>query len=100
MRRSHVGDSFFLDPCDRGQGKTVACQTRVQDVTKAEAARSAAGNRVASQARPESGDFARLVTWLSRGAVTPGADDFAMLWLLFRTVMPAIGGLVLMLARK
>ena len=53
---------------------------------------------VVDQARPESGDFARLVTWVSRGAIQPGADDFAMLWLLFRTLLPQVGGLVLMLA--
>jgi hypothetical protein len=33
-----------------------------------------------------------------RGAVQPGADDFAMLWLLFRTFLPQVGGIVLMLA--
>jgi hypothetical protein len=57
------------------------------------------GNVVA-QARPESTDFARLVAWLSRGTIQPGADDFAMLWLLFRTLLPQVGGLVLMLAQR
>jgi len=30
----------------------------------------------------------------------PGADDFDMLWLFFRTLLPQVGGLVLMLARR
>jgi hypothetical protein len=30
----------------------------------------------------------------------PGADDFANLWLLFRTFLPQVGGLVLMLAQR
>jgi hypothetical protein len=52
------------------------------------------------QAKPESTDFAKLVTWVSRGAVQPGVDDFAMLRLLFRTFLPQVGGLVLMLAQR
>jgi hypothetical protein len=34
------------------------------------------------------------------GALRPGVDDFDMLWLLFRTFLPQVGGLVLMLARR
>jgi hypothetical protein len=34
------------------------------------------------------------------GTVQPGARDFDMLWLLFRTFLPQVGGLVLMLARR
>jgi hypothetical protein len=34
---------------------------------------------------------------VSRGVVQPGPDDFAMWWLLFRTLLPQVGGLVLML---
>jgi hypothetical protein len=40
------------------------------------------------------------VAWVSRGAIQPGADDFAMWWLLFRTFLPQVGGLVLMLAQR
>jgi hypothetical protein len=39
------------------------------------------------------------VTWMSNGAFQPGADDFTNLWLLFRTFLPQVGGLVLMLAK-
>jgi hypothetical protein len=35
-----------------------------------------------------------------RGAIQPGPDDFATLWLLFRTLLPQVGGRVLMLARR
>jgi hypothetical protein len=34
-----------------------------------------------------------------RGAVRRGADDFSMLWLLFRAFLPQMGGLGLMLAK-
>jgi hypothetical protein len=55
---------------------------------------------VAAIVKLESADFARLVGWLSRGAIMPGADDFGMLWLLLRTLLPQIGGVVLLLARR
>jgi hypothetical protein len=63
-----------------------------------EANQTQATAKVADQARPESTDFGKLVTWVSRGVVQPGADDFTNLWLLFRTFLWQVGGLVLMLA--
>jgi hypothetical protein len=88
------------EACGRGLGKTVACKVRQSEVAKLEAGQTQATAKVAAQARPESTDFAKLVTWVSRGAIQPGADDFAMLWLLFRTFLPQVGGLVLMLAQR
>jgi hypothetical protein len=88
------------EACGRGLGKTVACKTRQAEVTKLEANQTQAAAKVAAQAKPESADFAKLVAWVSRGAIQPGTDDFTNLWLLFRTLLPQIGGLVLMLARK
>ena len=88
------------EACGPGHGKAVACKIRQAEVTKLEANQNQATAKVVAQARPESGDFARLVTWVSRGAIQPGADGFAMLWLLFRTLLPQVGGLVLMLAQR
>jgi hypothetical protein len=86
------------EACGPGHGKSVACKTRQAEIAKLEANQTQAAAKVAAQARPESRDFAKLVTWVSRGAVQPSADDFAMLWLLFRTFLPQVGGLVRMLA--
>jgi hypothetical protein len=88
------------EACGRGLGKTVACGSRQAEVAKLEAKQAQATSRVAAQARPESADFARLVTWVSNGHLHPGADDFDMLWLFFRTLLPQVGGFVLMLARR
>jgi hypothetical protein len=88
------------EACGRGLGKTIACQARQAEVTKLEGKQTMAVTKVAAQARPESGDFAKLVAWVSRGAIQPGSDDFEMLWLLFRTFLPQVGGLVLMLAQR
>jgi len=88
------------EACGRGLGKTVACQSRQGEVTKLEAKQIQATNKVAAQAKPESTDFADLVAWGSRGTVQPTTKDFDMLWLFFRTLLPQLGGLVLMLARR
>jgi hypothetical protein len=86
------------EACGPGHGKSVACKVRQAEVAKLEADQTQATANVVAQARPESSDFAKLMTWVSRGAIQPGVDDFAMLWLLFRTFLPQVGGLVLMLA--
>ncbi len=86
--------------CAKGQGKTVACLARQAEVAKLENAQVQATAKVAAQAKPEATDFAGLVAWVSMGIVQPGARDFDMLWLLFRTFLPQVGGLVLMLARR
>jgi hypothetical protein len=87
------------EACGRGLGKTVACKVRQAEVTQLEGKSESQKHIVVGQARPESTDFAKLVTWVSRGAIQPGADDFTMIWLLFRTFLPQVGGLVLMLAK-
>jgi hypothetical protein len=61
-------------------------------VAKLEQAQAQAAAKVAAQAKPEASDFAGLVAWTSAGTVQPGARDFDMLWLLFRTFLPQIGG--------
>jgi hypothetical protein len=88
------------EACGRGVGKTVACKVRQAEVAKLEAGQVEATRKVVAQARPESTDFAKLVTWVSRGAVQPGPEDYGLIWLLFRTFLPQVGGLVLMLARR
>jgi hypothetical protein len=61
------------EACGRGLGKTVACKVRQAEVTKLDAVQVQATAKVVAQARPESTDFARLVAWVSRGAVHRGA---------------------------
>jgi hypothetical protein len=77
--------------CGPGHGKFVACRIRQAEVAKLEANQTQATATVVAQARPESSDFARLVTWVTRGAIQPGADDFTMLWSLSRTFLPQVG---------
>ena len=86
--------------CGPGQGKSKACQLRQNEVTEAKNASKGARSNVAAAAKPDSADFAKLVTWASFRRIEPKADDFDMLMLLLRTLLPQIGGLVLMLARR
>jgi hypothetical protein len=88
------------EACGPGHGKSVACKVRQAEVAELEANQTQATAKIVAQAKPESADFAKLVTWVSRGAIQPGADDFSMLWLLFRTFLPQAGGLILMLAQR
>jgi hypothetical protein len=88
------------EACGRGLGKTVSCQSRQNEVTRLEGKQTQATAKVAAQAKPEAADFAKLVAWVSMGTLHPQAGDFEMLWLLFRTLLPQVGGLVLMLARR
>jgi hypothetical protein len=50
------------EACGRGLGKTVACQSRRAEVTKLESNQTQATAKVAAQAKPDSTDFADLVT--------------------------------------
>jgi hypothetical protein len=40
-----------------------------------------------------------MVSWITHGAVRPGADDFAMLRLILLSVLPQLAGVVLMVGR-
>jgi hypothetical protein len=48
---------------------------------------------------PQSAGAARLIAWLTAGVVSPKLDDIAVLRLLLLTLLPQIGGLVLLVAR-
>jgi hypothetical protein len=55
---------------------------------------------VTATADPQIASAAKLVAWVSLDHFHPTADDFAMLRLLLLTLLPQLGGLVLMLAKK
>jgi hypothetical protein len=53
-----------------------------------------------STADPQVISAAKLVSWVSLDRLRPSLDDFAMLRLLVLTLLPQLGGLVLMLSRN
>jgi hypothetical protein len=41
----------------------------------------------------------RLMAWLSRGAIKPATDDFAMIRLALLSLLPQVGRILLMVSR-
>jgi hypothetical protein len=92
-------DKPLAKACGRGLGKTIACRSRQTEVAKLEAGQVQATTKVVAQARPESTDFAKLVTWVSRVLSSPGQRITASYGCYSARSNRKWGGLVLMLAR-
>jgi hypothetical protein len=86
--------------CGPGLGKSKGCALAQDAVTKAETAAKEARATVAAGANPAAKDFVRFVSWITRGAVVPSGDDFDNWGLLFRMLIPNLGGFFLLLARR
>ena len=59
-----------------------------------------AREKVTAIADPQIASAAKLIAWVSLDRFHPSADDFAMLRLLLLTLLPQLGGLVLMVAKR
>ncbi|SRR6266404_1797667 len=57
-------------------------------------------DKVTASSDPQIASAAKLVAWVSFGRYHPSADDFAMLRLFLLTLLPQLGGLVLMVASR
>jgi hypothetical protein len=55
---------------------------------------------IASTSDPQTEAATRLMAWVSRGAIQPTADDFGMIRLALLSLLPQIGGILLMVARR
>jgi hypothetical protein len=49
---------------------------------------------------PQTDAAIKLVAWMSLGTLRPVPEDFAMLRLLLMALMPQIGGVLMMIARR
>jgi hypothetical protein len=56
--------------------------------------------RLAVVADPQIYGASKLIAWITLGRVAPSADDLAMLRLSLLTLLPQLGGLLLMVARR
>jgi hypothetical protein len=74
------------------------CRDREADERRALDGLKSAQGTVAADSDPQITAASHLVTWASRGMVTPSTDDLGMIRLLLLTVLPQLGGLVLMVA--
>lgn len=83
--------------CHGGVGKF--CREREVAVADRRAALDGAMKAVAVSADPQTLAAIHVVAWLSAGALTPNADDFATLRLVLLALLPQIGGILLMIGR-
>ena len=83
--------------CKGGVGKF--CRERETTVNERRQALDVAMHSVAKTADPQTDAAIRIVAWVSRGALQPTDNDFAMLRLVLLALLPQIGGILLMVGR-
>jgi hypothetical protein len=84
--------------CRNGVGRF--CREREATVNERRQALDAAMKSVEQTADPQTEAAVRVVGWISRGALRPTGDDFAMLRLVLLALLPQIGGILLMVGRS
>jgi len=84
--------------CRNGVGRF--CREREVTVNERRQALDAAMKSVEQSADPQTEAAVRIVGWISRGALRPTGDDFAMLRLVLLALLPQIGGILLMVGRS
>jgi hypothetical protein len=83
--------------CASGVGRV--CRDREQTVIERQRALDAAIGSVERAVDPQTDAASKIVAWLSGGHANPTAADFAMLRLLLLSLLPQVGGLLLMIGR-
>lgn len=83
--------------CAGGVGRY--CREREQTVIERQRALDAAIGSVERAVDPQTEAASKIVAWLSAGIANPTASDFAMLRLLLLSLLPQVGGLLLMIGR-
>ena len=84
--------------CKGGVGKF--CREREAAVAERRQAVDTAMHAVERTADPQTDAAIRVVAWVSRGALQPTSNDFAMLRLVLLALLPQIGGILLMVGRR
>jgi hypothetical protein len=84
--------------CKGGVGKF--CREREAAVAERRQAVDTAMHAVEQTADPQTDAAIRVVAWVSRGALQPTSNDFAMLRLVLLALLPQIGGILLMVGRR
>jgi hypothetical protein len=84
--------------CKGGVGRF--CREREATVADRRQVLDVAMRSVEQAADPQTAAAIRIVAWVSRGALQPTGDDFAMLRLVLLALLPQIGGILLMIGRS
>jgi hypothetical protein len=83
--------------CKGGVGRY--CGEREQAVVDRRQALDAAMQTVAQAADPQAVAAAKLVSWVTAGAISPSENDFTMLRLMLLCLLPQLAGVLLMVGR-
>lgn len=84
--------------CKNGTGKF--CREREGTVVERQQQLTAAMAVVEQKADPQVEAARRMVAWLTIGTVKPTTEDFTMLRLILLSLLPQLGGILLMVSRK
>src|SRR5262245_61460854 len=84
--------------CRGGVGKF--CREWEAAVNDRRQALDTAMQAVGQAADPQTDAAARLVAWVTHGALQPTGNDFAMLRLVLQALLPQIGGILLLIGRS
>ena len=84
--------------CKGGVGKF--CREREALVAERRQLLDAAMTSVGQAADPQTAAAIKLVAWISRGMMRPAPDDFAMVRLALLSLLPQLGGLLLLVSRR
>jgi hypothetical protein len=82
--------------CRSGNG--VNCRKRIDEANRQQEKIDEARKQIIGD--PQSDSASKLIRWLTVDRVVPSADDFGMFRLALMTVLPQVGGLLLMVARR
>jgi hypothetical protein len=74
------------------------CRKRAEEANRQQDKLDADRSKVVGD--PQSDGASKLIRWITMDRVVPTADDFAMFRLGLLTLLPQLGGLVLMVARR
>jgi hypothetical protein len=83
--------------CKGGTGRF--CREREAEVVARRQALDTALATAAQASDPQTEAAIHVVAWVSRGAIAPTGNDFALLRLILLALLPQVGGILLMLAR-
>jgi hypothetical protein len=82
--------------CRSGNGTN--CRKRIDEANRQQDKLDSDRGKIVGDPQPDGAS--KLIRWLSGDRVVPRADDFAMFRLALLTLLPQLGGLLLMVARR
>ena len=97
QRKVEAISAYKTDECKKLGDR---CRQAVKDEQTALETLREARQAVSVLADPQIASAAKLVSWVSVGRYNPTAEDFANLRLFLLTLLPQLGGLVLMVAKR